>query len=387
MASNNTLTSILTQILARGMMCLRPEVLMTRLVNTDYSLEAKKKGQTIDIPLSSAQTAEDVAPAATVTVPPGQESTTAQIALDNWKHTDFALSDLEVGRIRADQDFIPLQMEEAFKALAKEINDSVFATYPGIYGYVGTAGITPFGSGVEVASATNLRKTLLEQYCPRENRRGILDYAAEAAALNLAPFSDAEKRGSAGTKSTGNLGQIFGFDWYGEDGVPTHTAGTAATIATNADGYDVGVKSITMTYGTEGTGLREGDIFTIAGDDQTYVVSADAESAGAVTFTPALKVAIVGATEITLKASHVVNLGFHRDAFGLAMRSPDAGIKELLGQRIAGNVLESVVLQDPVSKLIMRLELIRGYKMTIWDVDCLWGTALVSPERACRLAG
>ena len=387
MASNNTLTSILTQILARGMMCLRPEVLMTRLVNTDYSLEAKKKGQTIDIPLSSAQTAEDVAPAATVTVPPGQESTTAQIALDNWKHTDFALSDLEVGRIRADQDFIPLQMEEAFKALAKEINDSVFATYPGIYGYVGTAGITPFGSGVEVASATNLRKTLLEQYCPRENRRGILDYAAEAAALNLAPFSDAEKRGSAGTKSTGNLGQIFGFDWYGEDGVPTHTAGTAATIATNADGYDVGVKSITMTYGTEGTGMLEGDIFTIAGDDQTYVVSADAASAGAVTFTPALKVAIVGATEITLKASHVVNLGFHRDAFGLAMRSPDAGIKELLGQRIAGNVLESVVLQDPVSKLIMRLELIRGYKMTIWDVDCLWGTALVSPERACRLAG
>jgi len=89
MASNNTLTSILTQILARGMMCLRPEVLMTRLVNTDYSLEAKKKGQTIDIPLSSAQTAEDVAPAATVTVPPGQESTTAQIALDNLETYRF----------------------------------------------------------------------------------------------------------------------------------------------------------------------------------------------------------------------------------------------------------------------------------------------------------
>jgi len=35
----------------------------------------------------------------------------------------------------------------------------------------------------------------------------------------------------------------------------------------------------------------------------------------------------------------------------------------------------------------MRLELIRGYKMTIWDVDCLWGTALVSAERAARLAG
>ena len=43
----NTLTAILTQILAKGMMGLREQVLMTRLVNTDYSLEAKKKGQTI----------------------------------------------------------------------------------------------------------------------------------------------------------------------------------------------------------------------------------------------------------------------------------------------------------------------------------------------------
>jgi len=385
--SANTLTSILTQILARGMMCLRPEVLMTKLVNTDYSLEAKKKGQTIDIPLSAAVATDDVTAAAVPGAPTGVTPTTAQITLDNWKHASFGLSDIEVGRIRADQDFVPLQMEEAFKALAKDINDSVFATYKGIYGYVGTAGMTPFGSGVEVASATNLRKVLLEQYCPRSNRRGILDLSAEAAALNLAPFSDAEKRGSKDTKTSGNLGQIFGFDWYGEDGVPTHTAGSGSNIETDAAGYAIGVKLINSDTGT-GT-IEEGDVFTIAGDDQTYVCTADVGdvAAGAIAFLPALKVTISGATAITLKASHVVNLGFHRDAFGLAMRSPDAGIKELLGQSIAGNIMQSVVLQDPVSKLIMRLELIRGYKMTIWDVDCLWGTALVSAERAARLAG
>jgi len=42
--------------------------------------------------------------------------------------------------------------------------------------------------------------------------------------------------------------------------------------------------------------MLEGDIFTIAGDDQTYVVSADAASAGAVTFTPALKIALGAST-------------------------------------------------------------------------------------------
>lgn len=385
---SNTLTAILTQILAKGMMTLRQKVLMTRLVNTDYSLEAKKKGYTIDIPLSAAIDAEDVTPAAVPTAPGDLTPTTAQITLSNWKHADFALDDAEVGRIRADKDFVPLQMEEAFKSLANAINDSVYESYVGVYGYVGTGGTTPFGAGVEVASATNLRKTLHQQLCPRDARRGVLDFDAEAAALNLAPFSDAEKRGSSGTKTTGELGRIFGFDWYGEDAVPTHTAGTASTIATDNAEYAVGVNSITMTYGTAGTGMLEGDVFTIAGDDQTYVVSADAASAGAVTFTPALKVALGASTYVvTAKGDHVVNLGFHRDAFGLAMRAPDAGIKELLGGRTAGNVMESVILQDPVSKLIMRLELIRGYKLTMWDVDCLWGTSLVDAARASRLAG
>lgn len=390
---SNTLTSILVQILARGMQTLRQQVLMTRLVNTDYSLEAKKKGQTIDIPLSAAVSVEDVTPAATPSAPADLTPTTAQIKLDNWKHADFALNDQEVGRIRADQDFVPLQMQEAFKALANAINDSVFATYKGIYGYTGTAGTTPFTT---VASATNLRKVLHQQLCPRDDRRAVLDFDAEAAALNLAQFSDAEKRGSADTKASGELGRIFGFNWYGEDAVPTHTAGSITTgaIVKASTVHAVGAKTITGTTAasTGAVDFKVGDIFTIAGDDQTYVVTtAVADSTAAHDFTlafePGLKIATAGSEAITLKASHVVNLGFHRDAFGLAVRAPDAGIKELLGSGVAGNVMESVTLQDPVTNLIMRLELIRGYKMTIWDVDCLWGTALVDPARAARLAG
>ncbi|MFH1422921.1 MAG: hypothetical protein ABIH42_09460 [Planctomycetota bacterium] len=377
------------------MMTLRQQVLMTRLVNTDYSLEAKKQGQTIDIPLSSAITAATVTPAATPTVATAITPTVAQISLDKWYHAGFNLNDQEVGRIRADKDFIPLEMGEAFKALANEINDSVLDNYKGIYGYVGTAGTTPFGSGVEVASATNVRKTLHEQLCPRDDRRCVMDFAAEAAALNLAQFSDAEKRGSAETKITGNVGKVFGIDWYGEDAIQTHTAGTITTGLINKASTVVakGVKTLVATTAaaTGACALLEGDIILIAGDDQTYVLTAAATQAVAATdvtlvFEPALKVALTGSEAITVKASHVCNLAFHRDAFGLAMRAPDAGIKELFGQT-TGNVLSSVTLQDPVSQLVMRLELIRGYKMTIWDVDCLWGTSLVDAARACRLAG
>ena len=391
--ADNTLTAILTQILAKGMMTLRQPCLMTRLVNTDYSLEAKKKGQTIDIPLSTAMSAEDVSPAATPSAPTALTPKVAQITLDNWMHADFGLNDMEVGRIRADQDFIPLQMQEAFKSLANAINTSVFDTYKGVYGYVGTAGDTPFGTGVEVASATSLRRVLHEQSCPKDNRRAVLDYAAEAAALNLAPFSDAEKRGSSATKTTGELGNIFGFDWNSDDGVPTHTRGAIGSGDLTVNG--VNAKGATSVSIAKGAGASweavEGDIISFAGDTQTYVITADTTVVHtdntSVPIAPALKIATEGSEEVTTRDSHVVNLGFHRDAFGLAMRSPDAGIKDLLGQGKAGNVMESVILQDPVTKLIMRLELIRGYKMTMWDVDCLWGTALVDSARAARLAG
>jgi len=388
MAFDNTLTAILTQILSRGMLGLREEVLLTQLVNTDYSVDASKKGQTIDIPVASDMgSADAVEPAAIPTVPTELTSDTVQISLDNWYHKGFALTDQEIGRIRADKDFIPLQMDQAFRVLSNAINDSVFATYTGIYGYVGTADITPFGVGVEVASATNMRKMLNDQLCPKKGRKALLDTTAGAAALNLAQFSDAEKRGSGETKTSGEMGRVFGFDWDEEDGVPTHTAGTVTGSPVCAN---TAVDSATVAV-TGGTGsYLEGDVITIAGDEQTYAIGGTIDSSGGtLAITPGLKVAITGgsAPAITLKASHVVNLGFHRDAFGLAMRAPDAGLKELLGVGAAGNVMESVTLADPVSKLVMRLELIRGYKMTIWDIDCLWGTSLVSAARAVRLAG
>lgn len=393
----NNLTAILTQILAKGMMGLREDVLMTRLVNTDYSTEAKSQGMTIDIPVASDMgVADSVTPAATPTAPTDLTPSTKQITLSNWYHKAFALNDQEIGRIRADKDFVPLQMNEAFRVLANKINDSVFATYPGIYGYTGTAKTTPFGSGVTVKSATNMRQILNSQLCPKTDRRAVLDGAAEAAALNLSEFSDADKRGSAETKMSGEIGKVFGINWYGEEAVPTHISGTITTglAAKTSTAVAAGVKTFVATTAasTGACNLKVGDIIFISGDTQTYVLTAAAVQAAAATdvtlsFEPALKEALTGDEAITVADDHVVNLGFHRDAFGLAMRAPDAGLKALLGAGSAGNVMESVTLADPVSKLVFRLELIRGYKMTMWDVDCLWGTSLISPQRACRLAG
>jgi hypothetical protein len=385
MGISNTLTAILPTILARGLLALRSRVVMTRLVNLDYSDEAKKKGTTIDIPIASDITVGDVAPAAYPAAPDDLTPSTVQVVLSNWKQASFGLTDKELGNIEAQSDFIPLEMSAAFEGLASAINDSVFACYPYVYGYEGTAATTPFGSGIEVTSATELRKVLNKQKAPRDNRRVVLDFDAEAAALALAQFSDAEKVGSSDVKISGEIGRKFGMDWFADDGVPEHTAGvpggTPVCAAAAADQTSLGV-----TAGASGGYYNAGDVITIAGDTQTgYAVTANvtlnASGAGTLVLEPALQAATSGAEAITLKATHRVNLGFHRDAFALAMRAPDDALKEVYSPE------NSYTMADPVTGLVFRLEVIRMYKQVMWELDCLWGVKLVRSALAARLAG
>lgn len=384
---SNTLTDIIPKILAAGLIGLRSNVLMTRLVNLDFSAEAAKKGSTIDVPISQTQTASDVTPSHVPSAPSDVVSDTVQISLNYWKKTNFHLTDADVGKIMAKEHFIPLQMGEAFEALAVAINQSVYAEYPGVYGYTGTAGTTPFS---DVGDATEARRILHLQKAPKLGRRGVLDFTAEAAALKLAEFSDAEKIGSSGVKIEGEIGRKYGIDWNSDDDVPTHTAGTITTgaIVKASTVHAVGVKSVVCTTAatTGAVALLEGDIISIAGDDQTYVLTADVTQASASTdFTiaiePGLKVATAGSEAVTVKADHVVNLAFHRDAFALAMRAPDAAMKEVYKRE------NSFTIADPVSGLVFRLELMSQYKQVVWEIDAMWGTKLVRPPLAVRIAG
>lgn len=139
----NSLSDIMPKILARGLMALREQAVMPRLVNSDYSSDAAKKGDTIDVPLPSAIAATDVTPSNTPPAPTSLAANVVQIQLNNWKRAGFHLTDREVMEIDHDESFVPMQMSEAIRALANAVNASVHGEYVGIYGYVGTAGVTP----------------------------------------------------------------------------------------------------------------------------------------------------------------------------------------------------------------------------------------------------
>lgn len=381
---SNVITAIVPKILAKGLITLRETCVMPQLVNSDYSAEARKFGTTIDVPIPQAQTVTDVTPSNTPPAPASKTMETVQIPLDKWKKTDFHLTDKEMREIDLNQSFYPMQVAESARALANKVNSDILANYIGIYGYVGTAGTTPFAT--TTAAATDARKTLARQLCPKSLRSFVLDADAEANALSLAAFQDVDKAGTDITKLEGEIGRKFGMNFYMEDSLPTHTKGaaTAGTIALDDTvARAVGLKTLHMDGFT--VKPSAGDVFTIAGDTQTYTVISSTTLVGTdsdVTFEPGLKVAIPAADGnevVTWKASHVVNLAFHRDAFAFANRGVDGSLFT------GGNVI--MQMQDPKTGLVLAVEVSRQYKQTVWEFSMLYGSKLVRAEFGCRVAG
>jgi len=381
----NSLQNVLAKILARGLLALREQAIMPRLVNGDYSSEAAMKGDTIDVPIPSAVVATDVAPSNTPPTPGNSSPGKVQISLDNWKKADFFLTDKEMVEIDKNQHFMPMQMSEAIRSLANVINEDIHAEYLGVYGYTGTAGTTPFAS--TVTDATNARKVLHQQRAPRTERRGVLDYDAEANALALSPFSDAEKIGSNGVKIEGEIGRKYGIDWFADDAVVTHVAGTlAGTGGLVGSTTAAGASTLDIQSASAQGNINIGDIFTIAGDTQTYVAKATVSAivsgtAQGVQIDPPLQTAATAGAAVTIVGDHVVNLAFHRDAFAFANRPLVANSQDMaLGSQIMS-------MTDPKTGITLRLEVSRQYKQVVWEFDVLWGAKLVRPQLATRIAG
>lgn len=373
---SNTLTAVTPKLLAQGLLALREQSIMARLVNRSYDTLAAEKGSTVDVPIPSAIAVQNVSPAATPPATADVAPTSVPITLSSWKEAPFYLTDKDV--MEAMNGTIPMQASEAIKALANQVDSDVLATYVGVYGYAGVAGTTPFGTDLSEYIAG--RVVMANQAAPMDDRRVVLDPTAEGNALLLRAFQDASFGGGDGVIIRGQIGTKVGADWFMDQNVPTHTAGTGTGIlVNNVAGYPVGTTSIAIDTGT-GT-LVVGDIVSFAGHSQTYTVTAPVAdvSSGTMVISPGLQASVANNEAVTKRATHVVNLLFHRDAIALATRP----LMDVGGG--LGNLIQSAV--DPVSGLALRLEISREHKRTRFSYDILYGTSLIRPELASRIAG
>jgi hypothetical protein len=349
------------KILAQGLKCLRQNAVMSRLVTRDYQGAAAQKGAVINIPLSTAQTVTDVSPS--VAYVTGQDSTPTkvQVTLDFWKKSSFFMTDKDVQE--AMDGHVIRQAEEAVKALSNAVDSFILAKHTALYGLVGTPGTTAFNGSL--LQAKQARVLLNKQLAPDDGSRvAVLDPDAEGALGVVPEVLKANERGDNQGIIKGVVGEKLGFKWYMDQNV----AGDTTLKITN-----------TTASGT----IKVGDIFTIGGATQQYVVTVTATFSAtvpmAITFTPALASDVSAAIALTvIGTAYVANLAFHPNAFAWASR-PLGDIPGL------GNEISSMT--DPISGITLRVEAQRQNKQTMIEFDILGGAACIRRQLAVKIAG
>lgn len=386
MANTNTTTSVVDTIFAKCLLALRERSIMPRYVTRAFDPKPGEQFSTVSVPIPSAVAVGDVTPSY---VPPdtaGSSPTKVDITVDKWKEAAFFFNAKELQEMVT--GVLDGQLSEAVRALANQVDQDILALYKKLYGYGGTAGTTPFGTGFD--EMIDARAALARQLAPEDPRFCIINADAEANALGLRAIQDLSYRGDTNTLKRGEIGEVMGALWARDSSIPTHTAGSAPDGVTGytASGTNAaGAKTVTVTGGTLGT-LLEGDIITFAGDTQTYVLTANGSTGTTVTsiaIEPGLKTAKSSSEAISKKASHVVNLLFHRDCFALAARPAEMNMGELEGLLPRNSVSKSIM--DPVSGLALTLRISEEHYRWRVAVSSLYGVQCIRREFGARIAG
>jgi len=330
----------------------------------------------------------DIVPAMAIPEPVGQTSIGVPITITKSRAFAFGfVGDGQMG-LQTGPGYANVRANKIAQHVRKLVNEveadlsGLQSTFSRAYG---TPGSTPFDTAGDFTDATQAKKILLDNGSPESDNHLIMDTTAGAiltgkqASVNIA--------GTDAIQRQGILLPLAGLDLRQSAQIETQTAGAMVSATTNAAGYAVG--STVLTLATAGTGVvAAGDIITIAGDTNQYVVSsvvfAGANPTAGDTITigaPGLRIAITtSATAITVIATSARNMVFNRTALVLAARAP--------ARPEEGDQADDVeLITDPRSGLVFEFSLYKGYRKVRYEVALAWGVKNIKPEHTALLLG
>lgn len=372
----NDLSAFIPQILAQALPILRATLVYPRLVNRQFEPAPGERGSTITIPVSYALSVSDVTPSNTPPSTADIVPTYETITLDRWRESAFYLTDRDL--VQVSSGILPMQAQEAVKALANDVNTWIVGELRKSVPYtVGTPGTAPFNT--DFSEYLDARRILNENLAPMTDRAVVLDAVADANVLGLRPIQDASYRGTTDGIREAMIGRILGADWYLDQSTITDfTPGTATGWLVNG-AVLAGNKQVAVDTGS-GT-FVPGDTLTFAGDSLPY--SVESFAGNILTVSPKLRVNIADNAAVTRTSGSTVtsiNFVMHRQAFAFGSR-PFVGD----ASRELGVAFDSIA--DPNSGLTLRLELSREHKRYRWAFDILYGGKVLRPEWAVKLYG
>ena len=145
----------------------------------------------------------------------------------------------------------------------------------------------------------------------------------------------------------------------------------------------IGATAIVFDTGTVNTtGIVAGDIITIAGDTNKYVVATGlAAASGTITIAaPGLLKAAADNAAITVFGTSSRNCAFSRNAIVLATRLPAIPPQ-------GDMAIDRQVITDPRTGLSFELAMYPGYRMNTYHVSIAWGITVIKPEHLAIIIG
>lgn len=229
------------------------------------------------------------------------------------------------------KDFSAQVVQPIMKDFAEELANYAAEKLDGIGHFTGTAGAPPSTK----AEITELDRLMNTNKAPGGRRMSIVDEFAKASIVAIDGFSDANRRGDAGTTlRTANIGEVYGFDWFMDQSIPDHVTGTMAAESPLVDeAADVLEGATSMDIDDVGAGSQTiliGDLFTVANVPNytgvfTNNTTAVAGQITGATFTPPAPVGgFLDDAAITIEANHTKNVAFSPGAFTAVTFPPPA---------------------------------------------------------------
>lgn len=340
-------------------------------------------GESVIVPVSTAMESGDVTPSMTVPEPEDFTMDNVAIQITKSRNVSFGLTGEEFQGVNngvGANYILGENIKQAVRTLVNEMEkDVAIEAAVGSSRAFGTAGSTPFAS--DLTDAAHIKKILDDNGAPMGGRSLIID---STAGVNLRSLTQLTNVGDAGTNMTlrqGELLNLFGFSIKESAGIYNVAQSSIEGVTLSA--AEIGATELTIKAATSGS-LKAGDVITIAGDDNKYVVAESNSSLSAggkiKIAKPGLLHAVADGSSVTVVAASARNIAFTKNAIQLVTRAP-----ALPAGRDAA--VDSYIMTDSRSGMAFEVRVYQGYRKMRMEVACAWGVKVIKPEHVVTLLG
>lgn len=347
-----------------------------RAVNTSFDNKGVALGDFVDVPVQSAGAAKDFTPGIVNTTSQTLTASKISVAITKQRKYDMTLTGEQIRSLENGgtyQDWATQFFKNAARVLRNEMEaDCVAAIKVGASRAVGTSGTNPFASNTDLIA--DARKVMIDNGAPMSDATLLMGTAASNAMQKLGIYNQAYQAGSDAERRAGSFGNQYGFKLSESAAVGIHTKGTGSGYLINGT-LAVGATALTVDTGT-GT-ILAGDVITIAGDTNQYVV-VSALSGGTVTIgAPGLLVAPADDAPVTVTNNYTSNLFLERSAVVGVVRPPLIPAKsDMMQQIVTDEMGMTYLLVDEVQ-----------YGQRVWELHAGWGFKSVNGFQSGVLKG